>query len=114
MPSNQSSNYNPKGEKKKKRKNIEEYSRRKDSRNFSGSKKDKYPPCGLCNKSSHVKKTFGIVGSQYVIIARSPVTWRSIVIIKISIKQTLLKNIIRSNVYSMLIKNLIVEKEIGT
>ena len=33
MPSNQSSNYNPKGE-----------------------KKDKYPPCGICNKSSHAEK----------------------------------------------------------
>jgi len=54
------------------------------------------------------------VGSQYVIIARSLVTWRSIVVIKISIKETLLKNITRSNVYSMLIKNLQVGKEIGT
>ena len=38
------------------KKNIEEYSRSKDSRNFSGSKKDKYPPCGICNKSSHEEK----------------------------------------------------------
>jgi len=60
------------------------------------------------------KKTVGIVGNQYVIIARSMITWRSIVAIKISIKQTLLKNTIRSNVYPMLIKNLIVEKETGT
>jgi len=45
--------------------------------------------------------------------ARNLATWRSIVVIKISIKQTFSKNIIKSNLY-MLIKNLIVEKEIGT
>ena len=43
-------------EEEEEKKNIEEYSRSKDSRNYSRSKKDKYPPCGICNKSSHAKK----------------------------------------------------------
>jgi len=43
-------------EEEEEKKNIEEYFRSKDSRNFSRSKKDKYPPCGICNKSSHAEK----------------------------------------------------------
>nr|KYP58959.1 hypothetical protein KK1_014383 [Cajanus cajan] len=38
------------------KKNVGEYSRNKDSRNFSGNKKDKYPLCGICNKSGHAEK----------------------------------------------------------
>jgi len=104
----------PKKIEEREKKNIEEYSRSKDSRNFSRSKKDKILRVTFAISQVMHKKTVGIVGSQYVIIAKSLVTWRSIVVIKISINQTLLKNIIKSNVYYMLIKNLIVEKETGT
>jgi len=38
------------------KKNVEEYYRSRDSRNFSRGKKDKYPLCGICNKSSHAEK----------------------------------------------------------
>nr|KYP57248.1 Retrovirus-related Pol polyprotein from transposon TNT 1-94 [Cajanus cajan] len=38
------------------KKNAGEYSRNKDSRNFSGNKKDNYPSCGICNKPGHAKK----------------------------------------------------------
>jgi len=60
------------------------------------------------------KNIVGIVGSQYVIIAINSTTWRSIVIIKMNIKQTSTKNIIRSNIYVMLIENLLLGKDFGT
>ncbi|XP_027905827.1 uncharacterized protein LOC114165383 [Vigna unguiculata] len=48
----------PKKREEGEKKNIEEYSRSKDSRNLFGNKKDKYPPCGICNKSSHAEKDY--------------------------------------------------------
>lgn len=61
------------------------------------------------------KKIVGIVVSQYVTIAINPVTWRSTAVTKVNIKQILSKSIIKSNVCSMLTKNLVTtEIEAGT
>ena len=60
------------------------------------------------------KKIVGIMENFNVSNTRNLATWKSITVIKITIKKTLLKNIIKSNTYSMLIKNLLREKETGT